>query len=292
MIHLFANGGPSQVDTFDPKPALEKYAGRELPTGNLMTERKTGAAFPSPFKFKKYGASGIEVSELFAHVGEQIDDVAVIRSMVADIPNHEPSLLLMNCGEARLPRPSLGSWLTYGLGSENENLPGFVAMCPGGLPIQGAQNWQSAFLPPAYQGTYVDTQHADVEKLIPHVRSPLARERLRRQLDFVQALNRDHLARSEGDEALEGRIESFELAYRMQHAAAEAFDLSDEPQYVLDMYGEGTQARQILIARRLVERGVRFVQVWHGAQQPWDSHSDIQDHAKLAASVTRRPARF
>ncbi len=142
VIHLFMNGGPSQVDTFDPKPALEKYAGKELPTGNLQTERKTGAAFPSPFKFKKYGQSGIEVSELFPHVGEHVDDIAVIRSMVADIPNHEPSLLLMNCGEARLPRPSMGSWLTYGLGSENQNLPGFVAMCPGGLPIQGAQNWQ------------------------------------------------------------------------------------------------------------------------------------------------------
>ena len=219
---------------------------------------------------------------MFPHVGEQIDDVAVIRSMVADIPNHEPSLLLMNCGEARLPRPSMGSWLTYGLGSENENLPGFVAMCPGGLPIQGAQNWQSAFLPAAHQGTYIDTQHTEVDKLIEHVRSSLAPARQRRQLDLLQALNQDHLARSDGDAQLEGRIASFELAYRMQNAAAEAFDVSREPQHVLDMYGPGTQARQILIARRLVERGVRFVQVWHGAQQPWDSHSDINDHAKLA----------
>ncbi|HEV3138189.1 MAG TPA: DUF1501 domain-containing protein, partial [Pirellulales bacterium] len=283
VIHLFMNGGPSQVDTFDPKPALAKYAGRELPTGHLQTERKTGAAFPSPFKFRKHGHSGIEVSDLFPRVAEHIDDIAVIRSMVADIPNHEPSLLLMNCGEARLPRPSMGSWLTYGLGSENQNLPGFVAMCPGGLPIQGAQNWQSAFLPGIHQGTYIDTQHTEVEKLIEHVKSHhLSSERQRRQLDLLQAFNAEHLARSQGDGQLEARIQSFELAYRMQNAAAEAFDVSREPQSILDLYGPGTQARQILIARRLVERGVRFVQVWHGAGQPWDSHNDINDHAKLA----------
>ena len=283
VIHLFMNGGPSQVDTFDPKPALAKYAGQELPTGNLPTERKTGAAFPSPFKFKKYGQSGIEVSELFPHVAENIDEIAVIRSMVADIPNHEPSLLLMNCGEARLPRPSMGSWLTYGLGSENQNLPGFVAMCPGGLPIQGAQNWQSAFLPGIHQGTYIDTQHSDVEKLIEHIKSNhLSSARQRHQLDLLQAFNRGHLERSQRDLQLEARIQSFELAYRMQSEAAEAFDVSREPQHILDMYGPGVQARQILIARRLIERGVRFVQVWHGAQQPWDSHNDINDHARLA----------
>src|SRR5437899_1089155 len=136
VIHLFMNGGPSHVDTFDPKPALAKYAGKALPAPNLRTERKTGAAFPSPFRFQKYGQSGIEVSELFPHVAANIDDIAVIRSMHADVPNHEPSLLLMNCGEARLVRPSLRSWLTYGLGTENQNLPGFIAMCPGGYPIQ------------------------------------------------------------------------------------------------------------------------------------------------------------
>src|SRR6476659_9382029 len=145
VIHIFANGGPSHVDTFDPKPALARLHGKPLTMNNLATERRTGAAFRSPYSFRKYGQSGIEVSELFTHVAEHMDDIAVIRSMHADVPNHEPSLLLMNCGEARLPRPSMGSWLTYGLGSENQNLPGFVAMCPGGLPIQGAQNWQSAF---------------------------------------------------------------------------------------------------------------------------------------------------
>jgi hypothetical protein len=282
VIHIFANGGPSQVDTFDPKPALERYAGKELPTGNLATERKTGAAFPSPFGFRKYGQSGIEVSDLFPHVGRHVDDIAVIRSMVADIPNHEPSLLLMNCGEARLPRPSMGSWLTYGLGSENQNLPGFVAMCPGGLPIQGAQNWQSAFLPGIHQGTYLDTQHSDVAKLIEHIRAGIDPRRQRGQLDLLQALHQERREQTAYDAQLEARIASFELAYRMQREAADALDVSQEPPYIQEMYGPGVQARQILMARRLVERGVRFVQVWHGAQQPWDSHNDIMDHQRLA----------
>ena len=135
VIHLFMNGGPSHVDTFDPKPMLAKYAGKNLPMENLRTERKTGAAFPSPFKFRRYGQSGIEVSDLFTRTALSIDDIAVIRSMHADVPNHEPSLRLMNCGDARQIRPSLGSWLCYGLGSENQNLPAFVAMCPNGYPI-------------------------------------------------------------------------------------------------------------------------------------------------------------
>src|SRR5271154_917978 len=171
VIHIFANGGPSHVDTFDPKPALEKYAGKLLPVENLATERKTGAAFASPFKFKKYGQSGIEVSDLFPHVAESIDDICVIRSMTADVPNHEPSLLLMNCGEGRSIRPSMGSWVTYGLGSENQNLPGFIAMCPGGYPIQESQNWQSAFLPGVYQGTYINTENTKIEQLIENIKN-------------------------------------------------------------------------------------------------------------------------
>jgi hypothetical protein len=289
VIHLFMNGGPSQVDTFDPKPALAKYAGRPIPL-NLPTERKTGAAFPSPFKFSRHGRSGIEVSELFPHTAGMIDDIAVVRSMYADIPNHEPSLLLMNCGEARLARPSMGSWLTYGLGSENQNLPGFVAMCPGGLPIQGAQNWQSAFLPGAYQGAYVNSEHTDVERLIEHVRSRhLPPERQRAQLDLLRAMNQEHLARRAGDDdgLLEARIQSFELAYHMQTEAAEAFDVGREPQAILDLYGPGVHARQALIARRLVERGVRFVQLWHGAGQPWDDHANIQNHRNLAGQCDR-----
>ncbi|HEX3727798.1 MAG TPA: DUF1501 domain-containing protein [Pirellulales bacterium] len=257
--------------------------GQELPI-NLPTERKTGAALASPFKFQKYGASGIEVSELFPHVGKCIDDIAVIRSMHGDSPNHEPSLMLMNCGEARLIRPSLGSWLTYGLGTENQNLPGFIAMCPGGYPIQESQNWQAGFLPGAYQGTYIDTRHTRVDRLIEHIDNTfVSREAQRRQLDLLAELNDAHHRQRPDDARLEARLQSFELAYRMQIEATDAFDVSREPQHILDMYGPGTQARQILIARRLVERGVRFVQVWHGEGQPWDNHDDIEiRHRKLA----------
>lgn len=284
VIHLFMNGGPSHVDTFDPKPLLTKHAGKELPDGNLRTERKTGAAFACPYKFHKHGDSGIEVSEIFPHVASCIDEITVIRSMHADVPNHEPSLLLMNCGEARLIRPSVGSWLTYGLGTENENLPAFIAMCPGGYPIQESQNWQAGFLPGIYQGTYVDTKHAQVEKLIENIKNDrVARTEQRRQLDFLYQLNRAHADQRNEDPQLESRIQSFELAYRMQKEAADAFDVTREPQYIREMYGEGTQARQILIARRLVERGVRYVQVWHGAGQPWDNHDDIEvNHRRLA----------
>jgi hypothetical protein len=284
VIHLFMNGGPSHLDTFDPKPALQKYAGKELPNGNLKTERKTGAAFPSPFKFQKYGESGIEVSELFKHTAQHIDEMAVIRSMHADVPNHEPSLLLMNCGESRQVRPSMGSWVTYGLGTDNQNLPAFIAMCPGGYPITETQNWQAAFLPGVYQGTHVNTQFTDINKLIENVRnSSLPLSPQRRQLDVLAKLNQRHLEQRGHDGGLESRIHSFELAYRMQMEAGDVFDVSKEPKHVLEAYGPGVQARQILIARRLIERGVRFVQVWHGEGQPWDNHDDIEvNHRKLA----------
>jgi hypothetical protein len=284
VIHLFMNGGPSHLDTFDPKPMLAKFAGKPLPRENLRTERKTGAAFPSPYKFQKYGQSGIEVSEIFPCTAQAIDDIGVIRSMHADVPNHEPSLMLMNCGDARQIRPSLGSWLTYGLGSENQNLPGFIAMCPNGYPIQESQNWQAGFLPGVYQGTYIDTKHTDIEKLIENIRNrSLSLPEQRRQLDLLKALNERHALKRPGDSQLETRIQSFELAYRMQLEAADAFDVSREPKHILDMYGPGTQARQILIARRLIERGVRFVQVWHGEGQPWDSHDDLEvNHRRLA----------
>ncbi len=231
----------------------------------------------------------MEVSEIFQHTAAHADDIAVIRSMHADVPNHEPSLLLMNCGDSVQVRPSLGSWTTYGLGTENQNLPGFIAMCPGGYPIQETQNWQAAFLPGVYQGTYIDTQHAEVEKLIENIKNEqLDLPQQRRQLDALAALNQLHLEQRNHDPALEARIHSFELAYRMQTEAAEAFDVSREPKQVLDAYGDGVQARQILIARRLVERGVRFVQVWHGAGQPWDNHDDLeQNHRRLAGQCDR-----
>ncbi len=171
VIHIFCNGGPSHVDTFDPKPELTKNGGKPLPFSNLRTERKTGVCLPSPFKFRRYGESGIEVSELFEKTAAHIDDICVVRSMHADVPNHEPSLLLMNCGESVLARPSVGSWVTYGLGTENQNLPGFIAMSPRGYPIKGAQNWQAAFLPGIYQGTFIDSQHQSVEKLIQNIKN-------------------------------------------------------------------------------------------------------------------------
>lgn len=284
VIHLFMNGGPSHVDTFDPKPELQRLAGQPLPMGTLKTERRTGAALPSPFQFRPRGQSGIEVSELFEHTAESIDDIAVIRSMHADVPNHEPSLMLMNCGDARLVRPSMGSWVTYGLGTENQNLPGFISMCPGGYPIQESQNWQAGFLPSVFQGTYIDTQHTRLEQLIENIRNrSMSLPGQRAQLDLLHELNRRHLEARQADAPLEARIQSFELAYRMQMEAADAFDISKEPESIRQMYGDTVQARQILIARRLVERGVRFVQLWHGAGQPWDNHDDLEEnHRRLA----------
>lgn len=287
MIHFFLNGGPSHVDTFDPKPALQRYAGMTLPR-SFITERKTGAAFPSPFEFKRYGKSGIEVSELFAQTAQYIDEIAVVRSMFAQVPNHEPSLMLMNCGDSIQTRPSLGAWLMYGLGSENANLPGFVAMCPGGHPIKGAENWQSAFLPGSMQGTYIDSKNTAVEKLLENIRNSGGSEvSQKRQLGLLRTLNQAHL-RERTDPRLEARIQSFELAFRMQTEAAEAFDVNGEPEAMRERYGDTIHGRQTLIGRRLLERGVRFVQLWHGAGQPWDNHDKIEaSHRKLAAEIDR-----
>ena len=282
VIHIFLNGGASQVDTFDPKPELDKWHGKEIPT-KLPTERKTTSAFRSPFSFQKYGKSGIEVSELFARTAAHVDDMCFIRSMHADVPNHEPSLLLMNCGDSRLPRPSMGSWITYGLGTENQNLPGFVSLCPG-YPIQESQNWQSGFLPGIFQGTYVDTRKQTIEELIENIHNKrVSLTEQRTQLDVLQRLNAEHLAKRAKDVRLEARIQSFELAYRMQMDASDAFDVTREPEKIREMYGKGKQAEQFLIARRLLDKGVRFVQVWHGDGQPWDSHDEIEkNHRKLA----------
>ena len=288
MIHIFANGGPSHLDTFDRKPLLEEYAGREIPS-HLPTERRTGAALPSPFRFARHGESGLEVSDLFPSVARHADRLLVVRSMHADVPNHEPSLMLMNCGDARLVRPAAGAWVTYGLGTENQNLPGFVAMCPGGYPIKGTENWRSAFLPGAFQGTYIDTKKRSVDELVQYVHHPLlSPDAQRRQFDLTAALDRDHLARRPHDPELEARLVSMELAWRMQFEAGEAFDVTREPQHVLDRYGDDVQGRQMLIARRLVERGVRYVQVWHGAGQPWDSHDKIEhNHRRLSQESDR-----
>jgi hypothetical protein len=282
VIHVYLNGGPSQVDTFDPKPLLKKYDGQQLPAGNLTTERHTGGALPSPFRFDKYGQSGLEVSEIFSRTAQHVDDICFIRSMHANTPNHEQSMRLMNTGDERLSRPSMGSWLTYGLGTENENLPGYVAMCPG-LPVADVSNWRSSFLPGIYQGTYIDTRKTKVEELLENIRSTgSTRGDQRRQLDLLSRMNRRHQASRVEDAALEARIESFELAYRMQDSAGEAFDIAQEPQHIRELYGDTLHGRQLLIARRLVERGVRFVQIFHGDVQPWDSHDKLdENHRRL-----------
>jgi hypothetical protein len=290
IIHFFLNGGPSHVDTFDPKPALTRYAGKTLPSENLRTERKTGVAFPSPFPFSRYGQSGLEISDLFAKTAAHADDIAVIRSMYAQVPNHEPSLMLMNCGDSVQARPSLGSWVLYGLGTENQNLPGFVSMCPGGLPIKDSENWQAGFLPGVFQGTFVDPQFREVDKLIENIRSPHATAAMqRRQLDLLRELNLDHQRARGGDTRLEARLESFELAFRMQLEATDAFDLGREPEHIRAMYGDHVHGRQTLIARRLLERGVRVVQLWHGAGQPWDHHDNIESNIRKNSSEIDGP---
>ena len=284
VIHIYLNGGPSQVDTFDPKPLLRKYEGQTLPTGNLTTERKTGVALPSPFQFNRYGKSGLEFSEIFGKTASaHADRICVVRSMHANTPNHEQSMRLMNCGDERLSRPSMGAWLTYGLGTENQNLPGYIALCPG-LPVADVSNWRASFLPGIYQGTHINTKSTRVEDLVENIRNPAIQSaEQQRQLELLNLLNHEHQAARAEDAMLEARIQSFELAYRMQLAATDAFDIQKEPEHVRRAYGDSVQARQLLMARRLVEQGVRFVQVFHGDVQPWDSHTDIaKAHAGLA----------
>jgi hypothetical protein len=282
VIYLFLNGGPSQVDTFDPKPMLSKYHGTPAPSGNLKTERKTGNLLKSPFQFKRCGKSGVEVSEIFPKLGERVDDICVIRSMNVERPFHEPSLFMWNCGHMLAGHPSMGSWLSYGLGTENQNLPGYVVLCPG-FPVVGPQLWTSAYLPGIHQGVHLPNNESKPEQLIQHLRNQnLTQPEQRRQLELVHQLNRLHLEKSGGDPALETRIQSMEIAYRMQAEAMDAFDLSKEPEPVRQRYGEGDFARGCLIARRLVERGVRMVQIYYGNGQPWDNHDDIMKHRELA----------
>ena len=295
VIHLFMNGGPSHVDTFDPKPELGRLNGQTASRPNLKTERPTGAVMASPFRFDRYGESGLEVSELFARTAAFADDLCVVRGMHADVPNHEPSMMLMNTGEARLVRPSMGSWLSYGLGTGNENLPSFVVLCPGGYPTKEAQNWQNAFLPGEHQATYVDAgdRHTGggIGPLIDNLHpGHLSDADQRRQFDLLADLNRSHAA-DRDDGRLESRIRSFELAYRMQAEASEAFDVTLESDETRDAYGRDGFGRSVLLARRLAERGVRFVQVYTGKGQPWDNHDDLEvNHRRLADMVDRAVA--
>jgi hypothetical protein len=286
LIFLFMNGGPSHVDTFDPKPALHKYAGQGVPSFVKADglKRREGKILPSPYKHRKYGQAGIEVTDLFPETGRMIDDICLIRSMFSDTANHEPGLLFMNSGNMQPIRPSMGSWLTYALGTENQNLPGFIVLCPG-KPVVGPQLWSNSFLPGIYQGTHINNSSVDPQKIIPNVRNEfLSTKEQRRQLDLMQRMNHAHLeARGGADDQLDARIASLEMAFRMQGAAQEAFDLARETDHTRRRYGDGEFANACLLARRLVERGVRVVQIYYGNTQPWDDHKDItlhEDHAK------------
>jgi hypothetical protein len=283
VIYLFMNGGPSQVDTFDPKPGLEKHAGEAPPAELVNTMRRTkGTLMPSPFKFAKQGQSGIEVSELFPHISRCIDDICVIRSMHTNLPNHEPSFLMMNSGETQPTRPSLGSWLTYGLGSENQNLPGYVVLCPG-RPTVGPQLWSNSFLPGIFQGVHINNSELDPRKVIGNIANPhVTAAEQRRQLDLLRKINESHLATRQRDPQLEARIQSLEMAFRMQTEAQEAFDIGRESAETRKLYGEGEFANACLIARRLAERGVRITQIYFGGGQPWDDHADITNHRQHA----------
>lgn len=284
IVYLVMNGGMSHVDTFDPKPALTRFNGHPMPGGPPKTERSTGNLFQSPFAFRKCGQSGVEVSEIFPRVGSLIDDFCVIRSMWTEVPNHEPSLFMFNTGAIQPGRPSLGSWLMYGLGSENRDLPGFVVLCPG-MPVVGAPLWSSAFLPAVFQGTFIRNTETDPYKLIRNVQAQTPRDSQRKQVELLAALNREHLAQREGDSQLEASIEAMETAFRMQLEAPEAFDLRKEKPETLARYGDTEIGRSCLLARRLIERGVRIVQVYYGNSQPWDSHEDILVHKRLAAKT-------
>jgi hypothetical protein len=292
VIFLFMNGGPSHVDTFDPKPALAKCQGQK-PAGRLFRAAKAGF-LPSPFRFRPHGQSGVVLSELFPNLARCADDLCVVRSMHTDIPNHEPGLLLMNCGIRQPVRPSLGSWVSYGLGNENENLPSFVVLAPR-HPVVGPQLWSSSFLPGAHQGMAVNTADMRVDRLVPNLRHPtLDRRGQRGQLDLLGALNGLHREERPGDAALEAQVRALETAFAMQREAAEAFDIGREPAAVRAAYGETVFGRSCLLARRLAERGVRFVQVYYlavGNNQPWDTHQDNDNqHRRLCADSDRATA--
>jgi len=292
VILLFMNGGPSHVDTFDPKPALATHAG-EKPS-EKETRRAKAGYMPSPFRFLPHGSSGVVMSELFPHLSKCADDLCVIRSMHTDVPNHEPGLIIMHSGVQQPTRPSIGSWVTYGLGTENQNLPGYVVLGPR-RPVVGPHLWSNSFLPGAYQGMSVNTQDMQVDRLVTNLKHPtLGRADQRRQLDLLAGLNRLHADQRQQDAALEAQIQAMEVAFSMQLEASEAFDISQETQATRDLYGDTLFGRQCLLARRLSERGVRFVTSYYltpGGNQPWDTHSNNDDgHRKLCADSDRATA--
>ena len=296
IIHLYMNGGPSQVDTFDPKPALAKHNGqRPTSTKDLKTENGTGGMMPSPFKFERRGESGLKISELYQETGRFADDLCVINGMYTDIPNHEPSMFMMNSGHVQAIRPSYGSWLLYGLGTENQNLPGYVVLCPG-LPVNGAANWSNRFLPGVFQGCHMKLPtNFNPKQVIPHLTNKqLSTASQRRQLDLIQQMNAQHASRRDGESLLDARIASLEMAFRMQTTAPEVFDWQSEPESVKSgYYGlDGKMSdfgMNCLLARRMVVRGVRVVQIYYGNSQPWDTHSNNDGRHRELCRKTDRP---
>jgi hypothetical protein len=318
VIFLFMNGGCSSIDSFDPKPALEKFDGQPLPGGTIKTERRTGELMKSPFKFKKYGQCGMDISELWPHLGEVADDICWVRSVYTDIPNHEPSCLMMNTGANQAGRPSMGAWLTYGLGTENQNLPGYVVLCPDVPTTVGPPLWSNGFLPAVNQGTFISNRvqtaadaapgadgemmteempeddmskdmekskkvvierNFDPKKLVSYVNNPkFSLVEQRRELDLLHKLEKMRESTTGEDQQVEGVIKSMEVAYRMQTEAPEVFDVRKESQATLDMYGPGPVARGALTAVRLAEKGVRMTQVYYSKGDPWDAHGDIFAH--------------
>jgi hypothetical protein len=280
VIHIFLEGAPSHVDTWDPKPVLKENTGKEIPG-------MKGKAFGSPFEFKKNGQSGLEISEVFPEISKHADEIAVIRSMYTDIPAHEVAQVNMHTGSIRRPMPSLGAWVTYGLGSENQNMPGFIVLRAGGTKPSMTAGCQSSFLPGCYQGTMVSTGKLDPKEIIENIRNQfMGLSDQREQLDFVRQLNEIHATKLQKDAALEARLEAFEMAFKMQTEATDAFDINKEPRAMRELYGETPQGNQMLIARRLVERGVRFIQVWAGG---WDMHQDIENNMPKRAGEIDQP---
>ncbi|MEX2560458.1 MAG: DUF1501 domain-containing protein, partial [Pirellulales bacterium] len=289
VIQLFMNGGPFQADLFDPKPAINQYAGQRPDTVNLRTENATGGLMPVPFAFTPSGSSGLPVSDLLPNFQRVIDDVCVLRSLHTDNPNHGPALFMMNNGTIIPTRPSMGSWFLYGLGTENENLPGYVVLCPG-RPVRFAELWTSAFLPGEHQGTYINHSQLDPRKMISFLRhasrEPSVQER---QIELLKRLEQERGVGRAGDDALDARLRAMEVAFRMQFAATDAFNLEAEPAAVREEYGEGHFANACLLARRLSERGVRFVQVYYGNGQPWDTHTNHNEQTKKLCADIDRP---
>ncbi|MEX2214526.1 MAG: DUF1501 domain-containing protein [Phycisphaeraceae bacterium] len=298
VIFLYMDGGPSQVDTFDPKPALTKYNGQDprKAMGKLEDTQfnNIGTVFASPWQFKKYGQCGTEVSDLFPQVAQCVDDLAVVRSMVSNFPEHTAANYFLHTGSGIQGRPSMGAWVGYGLGSENQNLPGFIVLNGGLIPPGGLDNFGSGFLPAAYQGSIFKAASNPVANIQPTEPSDALQ---RNKLDLIRSLDRAALERTGRDDGLESAIANYEMAYRMQSAVPELMDLAGESDATKELYGlnekwGGTQTfgRQCLLARRLVERGVRFIELTcpGGAGDRWDQHSGLKEgHGKNALSVDR-----